>query len=100
MQELADERVIAGRNRLVGIERQNPVTRCVGKGGVARPAEVVLPRDMKHPRATRLRDRDGAIRAAGIDEHDLVGERAHRFEAAGEIGLFIPGDQADRQGRQ
>jgi hypothetical protein len=95
----ADERVVARRNGLVRVERQDPVGRYLIEAEVAGGAEVVAPREVEHARAERPGDLDGAIGAAGVDDDEIVPQPADRLETLREVALFVPDDQADTKRR-
>jgi hypothetical protein len=95
--QLANARVILAGDRLVGIERQDPVAGGLFEREVPREAEVVLPLDVKQAGAECARDLHRPIGAAGIDEDDFVRELTHRLEAAGEVGFLVFRDQADAE---
>ena len=90
----ADDVAIARGDGLIGVDRQDPVARRLGDAVVARQAEVVLPGTLERAGAERPGDLERAIRAAGIDDDELVRERPYGLEAAREVCLLVPDDQA------
>ena len=55
-----------------------------------------LPGCRFYPGAGGPGDLHGAVGAAGIHHHDLVG-KAHRFQAGANVGLLVQGDDSDGQ---
>src|SRR4051812_26278229 len=80
--------VIARGDRLVGIEREDPVARRLGDAGVARRTEVVVPGELAYVRTMRARDGDCGVSAAGVDDDDFVGEAADRFQTSRQMLRF------------
>ena len=95
--QLADDRVVARGNRLVGVERQDPVAGRLRDAEVAGGAEVVLPRKVKEPGPERARDLDGPVRAAGVDDDEIIPEAAHRLEATAEVRLLVLRDETNSE---
>ena len=82
---------------LVGVEDEHPVAAGVVEGQVARRREVVVPRALEEQRPGLAGHLPGPIGGAGVHDHELVRHAPHRGEAAGEPGLLVPGDEAERQ---
>jgi hypothetical protein len=47
---------------------------------IAGRREIINPRELKNPGIERPGDFDGPVRAARVNNHDLIKEAAHRLE--------------------
>ena len=84
---------------IVRIHPEEKVLRRLGKGIVARKRKVVLPGKIIDPIGKPARDVPGVIRGTRVDDHDLVHGRGHRFQAAGQMPVFVSHDHAKADGR-
>ncbi len=80
---------------LVGVEHQDPVAGGGVDRGVAGRGEVAPPLLVQHARPERLRDLDGAVDGARVDDDQLVAGLAHAGEAVGEHLLLVAHDHAE-----
>lgn len=81
----------------IGIEREHPVPRAFGDGGIFLSTETLPFLDEKL-RAAFPSDLRCAVRRTTIDDYDLIGP-AHAGERACEIGFLILRDDGDRKGQ-
>jgi hypothetical protein len=81
---------------LIRIEREDPVVRGVLRGEVFLFG-VTGPRAREEARAMLAGDFRGAVGAAGIDDHDFIGDGGQGSQRAGEMSLFIEGNDAGRE---
>ena len=65
-------------DQVVGIEPEGIIASGAGERCISGGGEVVDPDEIKHPRPERPGDFNGAIRAAGIEDDDLVKQPASR----------------------
>ena len=87
-----------GRDFLVGIKHEDPVVAALGDhelalGVVAGPVVV----DHAGLRGMVFRDGDGAVRAAGIDDHHVVGP-GDGIESRRDLGRLVPTHDAGGNG--
>ena len=85
-----------GGQPLVGVEHEHPVAAGEIEGGVAGVGEAG-PGTLGHLRSGGAGQLEGAVTAAGVDDHDLVDRPSDRGEAAGEQLLLVAGDDAERE---
>lgn len=92
--------VLIGGKFLVGIQAEDPIAAGMEEGGIAGGGEVIAPGEGMNFGTEGAGDLEGAIGGAGIDHHDLVGERADGIEATSEELFFVLNDQADGKARR
>src|SRR5581483_2775723 len=85
------------RDALVGVEREDPVVRRL-VGGEILLIDVAGPRAREHAHAAAARDRHRSIRAAGVDDEDLVGPGGG-IDRRADVFLFVERDDRDRDRR-
>src|SRR6185369_12004139 len=85
-------------NFLVRIQAQNPIARGFVERGILLRGET-FPGFDENFCAVRLRDLDGAVGRARIDDDDLAlsagNERLDAFERAAEVSFLVVGDEHD-----
>ena len=73
----------------IGIEKENPVPRCLSERIILRRREIVPPFPTKNPGACRLSQCDSLIFRSGIDNDHLIGNFFHRLQPDADIFFFI-----------
>ncbi len=85
------------RQRLVGIQDQDPLAGGLGQGHVPCRGEIVLPSMPHHPGAVGHRDVHGVVLRPGIHYDDLFGNPCHASERIRQNGRLVLGDHTQRQ---
>lgn len=85
---------------LVSVDAQNPAAAGTLDRLVAVEGEVVPPGLLEDLGAEVPRDRRGVVGRAGVENHDLVGQRSDALETAAEVLGLVANDQAGAHQRR
>ena len=95
LQETLELQAVGRRDRLVGVQHEDPVARRLRQGDVSRFGEIVVPRGIEDLRTENSRNILRAVRRARVDDDDLVDGGPDAREAADEMGLLVFDDHAE-----
>ena len=99
LDELPQTATALGRNRVVGIHPEQPVTGRVPQRFVASGREIIAPGEVKKLAAERLDDSRCLIDRPGINDDHLVDPRPDALQAGWKSLRIVAHDHAERQFR-
>ena len=95
--QLANSGVVFGRQQIIGIQPEDPVTRRQLQRCISRAREIITPLEVPDPGTVLLGYPHGSVRRTGVDHHDLIRQTGDTIEACREPLFLVPHDHAQRQ---
>ena len=84
-------------NDLIGVNGKNPLGRRLRMRKITLIGKTVRPRTLNNRCSQCLRNPDGVVRTAGVDDQNAVGTLLNAFDDFSEIRLRILGENNSRQ---